>query len=127
MEDLRITDANWTAIGEVKGNTGGGSTTDLLKLSRFTKAFQQETGRFPEAQCYIVNQFRERDPSSRKDLLWGQDDDVKAFAENDGMMLDTRVLFSLARDHAEGLIDSTAARALLSQARGRFEYPSSSD
>ncbi|WP_205873460.1 hypothetical protein [Mycobacterium camsae] len=123
MEDLRIRDGGWTAIGEVKGYTGGGSTTDLLKLSRFTQAYQQEVGRFPDAQWYIVNQFRERDPSTRRQLLWGQDEDVEAFAENDGLVIDTRSLFHIARDHAEGRIDADTARALLIQARGRFEYP----
>lgn len=123
MEDLRVTDGDWTAVGEVKGYTGGGSTTDLLKFSRFTRAFQQETGRFPDGQWYIVNQYRERDPSSRRDLLWGQDADVEAFAESDGLVLDTRALFQLARDHTEGRIEAGEARARLMEARGRFEYP----
>jgi hypothetical protein len=123
LEDLRVTDGEWVAIAEVKGYTKGGTTKDLLSLGRFSRAYQTETGKSPDAQWYIVNQFRERDPSGRMQLLRGQDDDVEAFAEDDGVAVDTRSLFRLHKAHAEGLIEAGAARNALRAARGRFEYP----
>ena len=123
LEDLRVKDGEWVAIAEVKGYTKGGTTRDLLSLGRFSKTYQKETGRFPDAQWYVVNQFRERDPSSRPQLLRGQDDDLDAFAEDDGVVIDTRALFRLRKAHAEAVIDAIAARKALMNARGRFEYP----
>ncbi|OBB03292.1 hypothetical protein A5662_12205 [Mycobacteriaceae bacterium 1482268.1] len=123
LEDLRVRDSDWTAISEVKGYKGGASTTDIVKLQRFSKAYQRETGKFPDAQWLIVNQFREKDPSTRQLIFTSQDSDVEAFADDDGVAMDTTALFRLHKDVAEGSIQPEDARAMLRDARGRFVYP----
>lgn len=122
LEDLRVRDGDWVAIAEVKGYAKGGTTKDLLSLGRFSKAFQADTGRFPAAEWYVVNQFRDRDPDTRPQLLRGQDGDVDAFADSDGAVIDTRALFQLSQCAAEGRITSDEARELLKNASGRFEF-----
>ncbi len=123
LEDLRVRDGRWTAIGEVKGYSAGGSTKDLLSLGRFSRAYEREVGSPPDAQWYIVNQFRKQDPDLRKLLLRGQDEDVDEFAKDGGLVIDTRALFRISSDHSTGRIDDTAAREMLKSARGRLEYP----
>jgi len=78
---------------------------------------------FPDAQWYIVNQFRDRDPGTRPEILRGQDADVDAFADDDGLVIDTRTLFRLRKDVAEGSLAAEEARATLRAARGRLVYP----
>jgi len=123
FEDLRVRDEAWTAIGEVKGYGKGASTTDVMKLQRFSKEYQCEMSVFPDAQWYIVNQFRDRDPGTRPEILRGQDADVDAFADDDGLVIDTRTLFRLRKDVAEGSLAAEEARATLRAARGRLVYP----
>ena len=124
LEDLRVTSGEFVAIAEVKGVAKGGSTTHLLQMSRFVKAFAKECGQYPSAQWYIANHFRDRDPDSRAPLLKGQDESsVETFGEDDGLVIDTRTLFRLRRDVAEGKVPPGAARELLMKGRGRFEYP----
>ncbi|QPG87579.1 hypothetical protein [Rhodococcus qingshengii] len=123
LEDLRVHDGEWIALCEVKGYTGGGKVADLLKIGRFVERYMKETkGESPDARWYVVNQFRERDPSTRKQLLWGQDADVEGFAESDGLAIDTRSIFLLDKDVAGGVVTSDEARRLLRDSTGRFAY-----
>lgn len=123
LEDLRVHDGEWIALCEVKGYTGGGKVSDLLKIGRFVERYIKETkGESPDARWYVVNQFRERDPSTRRQLLWGQDADVEGFAESDGLAIDTRSIFLLDKDVAGGVITSDEARRLLRESTGRFAY-----
>ncbi|WP_454789802.1 hypothetical protein [Mycolicibacterium lutetiense] len=123
LEDLRVRTADFVAIAEVKGYTKGGSSSDLMKLYRFVKLFVKETGDFPSAQWYIVNQFRNSDPGTRPQLLVNQDSTVEEFGKDDGLAIDTRSLFRLRRDVSDGKIGREDASAMLIQARGRFIYP----
>ena len=114
LEDLRISDPNesgWIALGEVKGYTKGAKTEALTQFLRFNARFVQENGRLPDACWYIVNQFLGRDPSSRQLALNGKDDDVKAFAAANGLVLDTRELFKLLSFVRKGSISPSDARA----------------
>ncbi|WP_069145970.1 hypothetical protein [Rhodococcus erythropolis] len=123
LEDLRVHDGEWIALCEVKGYTGGGKVADLLKIGRFVERYMKETkGESPDARWYVVNQFRERDPSNRKQLLWGQDSDVESFAESDGLAIDTRSIFLLDKDVTGGVITRDEARRLLRESTGRFAY-----
>lgn len=123
LEDLRVHDGDWIALCEVKGYTGGGKVTDFLKIGRFVERYLKETkGESPDARWYVVNQFRERDPSSRKQLLWGQDADVEGFAESGGLMIDTRSIFLLDKAVKGGAMESVEARRLLRESTGRFTY-----
>ncbi|MFM9261257.1 hypothetical protein ACKAMS_21720 [Rhodococcus sp. 5A-K4] len=122
LEDLRVRDGDWIALCEVKGYTKGGSVTDLGKINRFVERYARDTGQWPDARWYVVNQFRERDPSSRMQLLRGQDADVEGFAESDGLAIDTRSIFLLDKDVASGVKTSDEARRLLRESTGRFAY-----
>ncbi|UUE27520.1 hypothetical protein LRQ08_11980 [Rhodococcus qingshengii] len=122
LEDLRVRDGDRIALCEVKGYTKGGSVTDLGKINRFVERYARDTGQWPDARWYVVNQFRDRDPSSRMQLLRGQDADVEGFAESDGLVIDTRSIFLLDKDVAGGVVTSDEARRLLRESTGRFTY-----
>ncbi|GAA3174767.1 hypothetical protein GCM10020255_065380 [Rhodococcus baikonurensis] len=92
------------------------------KINRFVERYARDTGQWPDARWYVVNQFRERDPSSRMQLLRGQDADVEGFAESDGLAIDTRSIFLLDKDVASGVKTSDEARRLLRESTGRFAY-----
>lgn len=121
-EDLRVRDGEWIAICEVKGHDKGATTSDILKANRFTSLFVQESGHLPNATWYVVNQFRNSDPSTRRAVLRGQDDDVRAFGEQDGLVVDTRQLFLLDQAVKRGKVDPKAARESLKSSVGRFLY-----
>lgn len=122
LEDLRVRDGDWIALCEVKGYTKGGSVTDMVKINRFVERYVRDTNAWPDARWYVVNQFKDRDPSSRMQLLRGQDEDVEGFAESNGLAIDTRSLFLLDKAVANGEIDKGKARTLLREAVGRFGY-----
>lgn len=99
-EDYRITDVDapeWIALGEAKGFTKGVSEVGLQSLARWAGFFVQEAGRFPSARWYIANHMLRRDPSTRPDPLNGRDDVVAVFAEDNGLVIDSRALFTLVR------------------------------
>lgn len=127
LEDLRIEDPaedRWLALCEIKGYNKGGQLNDLQKLGRFVERYLVENkGRMPQARWYVVNQFRDRDPSTRKQLLWGQDTDLVAFGESGGLTIDTRSIFLLDKDVTTGSISQDDAKRLLKNATGRFDYP----
>lgn len=106
-EDYRVTDPDapeWIALGEAKGFTKGVSETGLQSLARWTAFYVQETGDFPSARWYIANHMLRQDPSTRPEPLHGRDDVVDVFAADNGLVIDTRALFSLVRyaqDHPE--------------------------
>jgi hypothetical protein len=127
LEDLRVRTTNFVAIAEVKGYVKGGSSSDLMKLFRFVKLFVKETGHFPDARWYIVNQFRGSDPATRPQLLVNQDSTVEEFGNDDGLAVDTRCLFHLRRDVTNGTLSAEDARKKLIEARGRFAYPEEPD
>jgi hypothetical protein len=125
-EDLRVRrqrTGKWTAISEVRGYGEGAKTSDLTRLARFAGLFQRETGRDPDRQWYIVNQFRDRDPATRLPPLTGTPDDVEAFAEAGGLVVDTRDLLRLWLAVQRGEISPGEARDTLQKATGVFSYP----
>ncbi|WP_157187457.1 hypothetical protein [Nocardia vinacea] len=122
-EDLRVVLDDWIAVCEVKGYTSGGKPADLQKLSRWVTLYAQESsGKLPSAQWYVVNQFRERDPNTRRPLLHGHQEDLDVLAEADGLAIDTRDLFRLGKAVALGGLTAEAARQRLISAKGRFTF-----
>jgi hypothetical protein len=122
-EDLRLSDPgddDWTNITEVKGHTGGAKASVLLKLSQRAERFALRAGALPTARWYIANQFRESDPRKRPVVLRGADDDLEVFGQGGGLVIDTRDLFTLAGEVADGERTADSARGLLKAARGRF-------
>ncbi|GAA1366062.1 hypothetical protein GCM10009661_18140 [Catellatospora chokoriensis] len=123
LEDLHITDPDdpgWIAIAEVKGYTKGAKTEALVQFVRFNNRYHQRYGRLPTACWYVVNQFLARDPGSRQPVLHGKDDDVKAFGESNGLVIDTVILFGLLRSVRQGAYTASQARSALRASTGRL-------
>ncbi|MYE06722.1 MAG: hypothetical protein F4Y04_05800 [Chloroflexi bacterium] len=67
-EDLRLTLANqpkWEAIVEVKGYTKGIKTRDAQQVGMHREHYILETGRKPGLTLWLVNPWREMEPSDR--------------------------------------------------------------
>jgi hypothetical protein len=125
VEDLHLTDPDepaWTNITEVRGYTGGAKVSDLQRIGRFAALFLQRTGELPNSRWYLVNQFLAADPDTRHAPLAGAEDDVKEFAKDGGLVLDTRELFQLLRAVEAGRIDPAGARRLLRRSTGVFKF-----
>ncbi|MGI0133569.1 MAG: hypothetical protein ACREBW_01235 [Candidatus Micrarchaeaceae archaeon] len=126
LEDLRVEDPGspgWIAIAEVKGYTKGAKTEALTQLMRFNLRYMQRTGKAANASWYVVNQFLNRDPSTRQPVLHGKDDDVAAFADGGGLVIDSVTLFNLLHLVRTGEMAASDARQLLRAAVGRLEIP----
>jgi hypothetical protein len=121
-EDLRIRDANdYEAIAEVRGYKGGAQSNDLLRISRFTNLYVQETGHLPSAQWYIANELLNQDPGTRPTLLLeSKPDDVREFGENPGAVISSVALYRLWQRTMSGEINEDEARRMLRDCRGQF-------
>jgi len=121
LEDLRVSDsddARWTNITEVRGYTGGAKVSDLQRLGRFAGLYQQRTGAQPRTRWYIVNQFIETAPEVRRRPLAGSEEDIAVFAEDGGLVIDTRDLFILSQKVASGDADAREIREMLREMTG---------
>lgn len=97
-EDYRVADpdtSGWVALGEAKGFTKGVNETGIQRLDRWAKHYALETRTLPDRLWYIANQFLLDDPSKRPVPLHARDDVVDVFAEDGGLVIDTRALFRL--------------------------------
>lgn len=127
LEDLWVTspadDTGWIALVEVKGYMGGAQVSALLSISgRFVPRFFEGEGRYPARRWYVANQFIGRDPGTRPPILASNPSELSEFESQDGMVIDTAVLFSLARDVEIGRISRDIARQQLMSAVGRYAY-----
>jgi hypothetical protein len=125
IEDLRLSDPdepNWTNITEVRGYTGGAKVSDLQRIGRFAGLYLRENGAFPTSRWYLVNQFLDADPDTRQPPLLGAEDDVQVFAEDGGLVIDTRDLFQLVRAVEDGRMSRADARRLLRSSTGVFKF-----
>lgn len=123
LEDLRVTDPEvpeWVALVEVRSYKGGAQLRDLMRLTRFEKRYIAETGSVPDRVWYVVNQFRDRDPSSadRVPVLPSHPAEVEEFGAGGGLVLDTSELFDIA-EHTEA-DDMRAVRSTLRDAIKRL-------
>jgi hypothetical protein len=126
VEDLRLSDPDEpgrTNITEVRGYTGGAKVSDLQRLARFAALYLLSSGALPTTRWYVVNQFLNTDPYTRRRPLAGSEDDLSVFAEDGGLVIDTRDLFHLARRVDEGGMSTAEARALLRRAVGVLQMP----
>ncbi|WP_433318653.1 hypothetical protein [Micromonospora chersina] len=123
LEDLRVMDpdeSNWVALVEVKGYTKGAKTEALTQFIRFHARHVQRTGKMPDSSWYVVNQFMNRDPSTRQPVLHGKDEDVAAFASAGGLIIDTVILFKLLKRYRMGEVTAEQVRRLLRTSTGRL-------
>jgi hypothetical protein len=126
MEDLRAAnpdDPSWTNITEVKGYSGGARVGDFLKIARHATHFLREETSLPASRWYVVNQFLEEDPDSRRLVLAGSEQDLAIFAEDGGLVVDTRELFRLVRMVEADQLTAAQARTSLCGASGRYTAP----
>jgi hypothetical protein len=125
LEDLRVISPGqgWTALAEVKGYSGGAKSNDLLKFGRYWLRYFQEEGREPDTAWYIVNQFLENDPSTRRQILLGNEAALSTFdADYNGLSIDTANLFRLWMAVRDGRLPAEEARSSLIQASRRFAF-----
>ncbi|MGW0163818.1 hypothetical protein ACWDWT_01320 [Streptomyces sp. NPDC003343] len=126
LEDLHINDPDrpgWIALGEVKGYSRGAKTEGITQFLRFNMRYTARTKEIPDANWYIVNQFLNRDPSTRQMALHGKEEDVAAFGDANGLVVDTVTLFNLLTRVQEGTVTPKEARSLLTLSTGRFTLP----
>lgn len=120
VEDLRVTDADWSGIAEVKGHKRGAPAGDLIKITRFAALYEKETGRPPAAQWYIVNAFRFDEPDTRPVPLEASPEDVEVFGDGGGVVISTVDLFRVWRDVMTGVRNKVEVREAMRTSRGRF-------
>ncbi len=123
LEDLRVEDPDapgWIALVEVKGYTKGAQTGALTQFLRFDRRYRDRAGVDPSALWYVVNQFRDRDPGTRQTVLQSNEDDIKTFADVNGLVIDTVEIFQLIDDARSGRISPADARATLRNSTGRY-------
>jgi hypothetical protein len=123
-EDLRLRDPDvedWEAIVEVRGHTkSGGQTSDLNRLSKFARLYRTEKGREPNKLIYVVNgQIDLTSPHHRQVPFSSALDDVKAFGEQDGIILWTLDLYKVLK-FARKEEDKAKFRKSLRECIGRW-------
>jgi hypothetical protein len=125
-EDLQIRSdlhREWLALAEIKGySKRNAKTSDLAQLARAVGFFER-SGPTPKAQWYIVNAQFGLPPDERPVPLASSPDDVEVFAENGGLVVDTRELFQLLRLTQSGQLSKEEAQKCLVSATGTFQAP----
>lgn len=125
VEDLQITSPEsreLRTIIEVKGLIGWARQNDIHQLARHSAKFATRHGNLPDRQWYVVNQFMRDDPRSRETALASAPEAVSTFAEDGGLVIDTRELFAMSQDVHSGTLAAEAARKLLMDGRGVLRY-----
>jgi hypothetical protein len=127
LEDLRVSppdNPDWIALAEVKGHLRSrGQAAELMNLTgRFARRFREVEKREPDAFWYVLNSQMTTDPATRKEMFDTNEAELRAFASDSGLAIDTRYLFVLWRDMKSGRITPDDARQRLVGATGRFHY-----
>ena len=123
-EDLLVEDGDWISVTEVKGyEKGNAKQNDLLPLGSAVESYVLRTGKRPAARWYIVNQSFKTAPDDRTRPVASAGDTVDKFANQQGLVIDTRELFLLTRAVIAAEMSAQAARQLLKDAVGVFDYP----
>lgn len=127
LEDLRVSppeNPGWIALVEVKGHLRSrGQAAELMNLTgRFARRFREAETREPDAFWYVLNSQMTTDPAARKEMFDTNEAELRAFASDSGLAIDTRYLFLLWRDMKLGRITPEDARQRLVGATGRFHY-----
>ncbi|MEJ1113838.1 hypothetical protein WBN73_05525 [Paenarthrobacter sp. CCNWLY172] len=126
-EDLQISipsTPGWIALAEVKGYAKGGAKAgDLRQLAKAVGFFTKKESRSPDAQWYIVNAQFGKSPDERPIPLGASPEDVQDFAEDDGLVIDTRQIFLLLKAVISGVISPAQAQESLRTGRGIYSAP----
>ncbi len=109
VEDLRVTDPavpGWEAIVEVKGTRKGASRDFVDQINSAALQYVKATGQEPAARWLIVNAEREKAPGDRQQLYASEAAKVAHFgAAEHGLVVDTRLIFTLLRTPAAEHVD----------------------
>ena len=125
LEDLRIedpSDSGWISLAEVRGYTGGAKVSDLQRIGRFVEHYIRTEGKAPSARWYIVNHNLNMDPSARPPVLAGSAEDVSIFADANGLVIDTRILFKIRDQVQVRMVEPEAARQSLREEKGIMNW-----
>jgi len=125
LEDLQVRDPDypdWIALAEVRGYARGAQLSDLMRMQRFATRFQKDNLRLPDRLWYVVNHSILTDPSDRQSALASNPNEVQAFAESGGLVIDTVELFKLVGAVDGRLLTPADARSSVHGAAGRFTY-----
>lgn len=113
----------WVCLVEVKGRTGGAKVTDLGQIRSAADIFLGKYDHEPSARWYVVNAELNKPAQNRQKPLKSSSEDVRKFAKDGGLVLDTRDLFKLKRQVDEQRITPAQARTALVEQTGWFELP----
>lgn len=119
QEDLRITHpvvgpTDWTCLIEVKGFTKGAKVNVLQQISKAAGIYQGANKRPASALWCVVNHHLSEPPQARPEPLVSNPEEVQAFADEGGLVLDTRWLFQLEKQlEVEHITADEAADAFL--------------
>ncbi|MBK6309986.1 MAG: hypothetical protein WAX12_01570 [Candidatus Microthrix subdominans] len=128
LEDLQIREPNreeWIALVEVRGYKGGAKTSDFQRLARFAARYERETTVSPSRRWLIVNHLINEPPASRPKAFESAPEDLELFAEDGGLVIDTRDLFQVVQMVEAGTLGWETAVDALSTQTGLFDLPSS--
>ncbi|MET8271685.1 hypothetical protein [Streptomyces sp. NPDC005096] len=118
LEDLKVSYGEWVSLVEVRGYAKGAKTSDFQRIERAVRHYEREHSKVPNGRWYVVNQNIKTSPSSRPAVLAGATDDIEVFAEEHGLVVDTRDLFKLVKYVEEGDLSPSAVRAYLMGSTG---------
>ena len=107
---------------EVRGYRRGAQVRDLLRIQRFRTRYLKDNDKDADRLWYVVNQFCEGDPENRPTVLASNEAELEAFAEDNGLAIDTTHLFQLWMAVREDRLAAEEARSRLMQAQGRFTF-----
>ncbi|MEU3472665.1 hypothetical protein [Rhodococcus sp. NPDC006774] len=114
---------DWKIMAEVKGKTKGAALNDLFALQTHRRVYEQ-TRPTLSGVWYLVNAERRKpDPGSRPVPLESATDEIDTFAEDHGLVIDTRDLFQLVKSVQLQLISERVAAEALIEQYGRFKLP----
>lgn len=124
--EVRSPDAEGVIIAEVKGTKKGAATSWFQQIGNHEKHYMsQHAGDPPAGKWLIVNPERGKAPDARGTPYTNNNaQDLAVFAQDGGLVVPTKSLFSLMRDVQLDELDAAVARRLLLETTGRLDYPS---
>lgn len=128
LEDILVADGDWVAVAEVKGySKRNARSNDLYQVQKAVTAYVLREGTRPGASWYVVNQSFETPPPLRSPALQSNPDAIKMFANDAGLVVDTRDLFRLTVAVQENTVTKERARDLLKSSTGVLAFPATSE